>query len=370
MKAIMLVGGMGTRLQPLTLLYPKPMMPIANLPLLQHTISHLKRNGIEDIILSTLHHSEVFEGYFGDGKSFGVNIMYVVEKEPLGTCGAVKNVEDQLKETFVVLNGDVVTSVDVKRMVDFHKRHKAVGTIYLSPVEDPTIYGLVLITGDGVVEDFLEKPSWDQVTTNLINAGIYVLEPEVLKMVPKNENYSFERGLFPRLLKEGKLLYGFPSSAYWLDIGTPEKYLQVNWDVLEGKYLGAFDQPLNQLDRRIGAGTKIDDTTTLFGTVVIGKNCRIGKNATISTPSVIGSDCTISDNVIIEGSVIMDGCQIGDSCVVKQSIISRNVKLAEKVLVSEKSVIGDNCVINAGNQFRSGIKIFPNTEIPRDTIKF
>ena len=370
MKAIILVGGMGTRLQPLTLNYPKPMMPIANLPLLQHTISHLKRNGIEEIILSTYYYPEAFEEYFGDGKSFGVKITYVVEKEPLGTCGAVKNVEDQIDGTFIVLNGDVLTSVDVRRMVDFHKRHKATGTIYLSPVEDPTIYGLVLITGDGVVEDFLEKPSWDQVTTNLINAGIYILEPEVLEMAPKNENYSFERGLFPRLLKEGKLLYGFPSSAYWLDIGTPEKYLQVNWDMLEGKYLGAFDHPLNQLAKQVGENTKIDDTTTLFGTVVIGKNCRIGKNTTISTPSVIGNDCIIGKSAIIEGSVIMDGCQIGDFCVIKQSIISKKVKLAEKVLISEKSIIGDNCIINTGNQFKSGIKIFPDTEIPRDTIKF
>ena len=214
MKAVILVGGLGTRLRPLTTTIPKPMLPLLNRPFIAIVLAHLRRYGVNEVILSTGYLPEVFTEFLTESREIGMSVEVVTEDQPLGTCGAVKNVADRLDETFLVLNGDILTDINLTNLVDYHRRKEAVATIALTAVEDPTSYGLIPLESDGRVSSFVEKPSWDEATTDLINAGTYVLEPEILAHAPLGENYSFERGLFPHLLDEDMKVYGFPASSY------------------------------------------------------------------------------------------------------------------------------------------------------------
>ncbi|MDI6688931.1 MAG: NDP-sugar synthase [Actinomycetota bacterium] len=370
MKAVILVGGQGTRLRPLTCTIPKPMLPLVNIPLLEHVIRLLKQFDITDIILSTSYRPECFESYFADGCHLKVKLTYVTEEKPLGTCGAVKNVERFLEGTFIVFNGDIVTNLNLAQLMEYHHAKKAVATIALTPVEDPTAYGLVPLDTSGQVLNFVEKPSWDEVTTDLINAGTYVLEPEILRYAPKGENYSFERDFFPILLEKGERVFGFPSGAYWLDIGTPEKYLQAHHDILDGKL--DFEFSGREIKPRvwIGEGTEIGPEATIFGPTVIGKNCRIHSNATIFSNTTIGNNCVIQTGAMLERCVIFDGCHIDEASVVRNSLLGRGLCLGKKVHVAETAVLGDNMIIEDENHLKRGVRIWPDTKIERAKIKF
>ncbi|MCL6086994.1 MAG: NDP-sugar synthase [Actinobacteria bacterium] len=371
MKAVILAGGFGTRIRPLTYLNPKPMLPLVNKPFMHNFISWIKSHGIKDIILSTGYLPEVFENYFGEGKELGVRINYVTEEVPLGTCGAVKNVESYLdSESFMVFNGDVLSGINLTEMIKYHKGKKSDITIALTPVEDPTAYGLVPLDNDGRVQKFLEKPSWDEITTNLINAGTYIIERKLLDLVPPKENYSFERGLFPNSLEIGYRIYGYVSNAYWLDLGTPVKYLQAHQDILNGKI--SFNFPGEELFENIYIGkfTKFFKESLLSGPVVIGENCIIESGAVINPLTVIGNNCHISAGSNIGGSILFDGCKIGRNCIIKDSILSYNVRVGEKVIIDGNSIIGDNTVIEDGNIFRNGIKVNINSNINKSQISF
>ncbi|MCE5329227.1 NDP-sugar synthase [bacterium] len=371
MKAVILAGGFGTRIRPLTYLNPKPMLPLVNKPFMHNFISWIKSHGIKDIILSTGYLPEVFENYFGDGKSLGVKLAFVTEEMPLGTCGAVKNVEDHLdNESFMVFNGDVLADINLSEMIKYHKDKKSDITIALTPVEDPTSYGLVPLDKDGRVEKFLEKPSWDEITTNLINAGTYIIERKLLDLVPPGENYSFERGLFPNALEIGYRIYGYVSNAYWLDLGTPAKYLQAHQDILNGKI--KFDFPGEELLENIYLGkfSKFNKESLRSGPIVIGENCVVEDGAVINPLTVIGNNCHICKGSHISGSIIFDRCTIGSGCIIKDSILSYNVKIGEKVIIDNNSVIGDNTSIGDGNIFKNGIKININSNIKRGEISF
>lgn len=235
LKAVILVGGEGTRLRPLTYGMPKAMVPVLNRPFLEHTIAYLKNYKVKNIILALSYLPEVVQNYFGDGSNSGVQLNYAVEDNPLGTAGAVKNAERYLSSTFVVLNGDVFIGLDIADMLAFHRSKGAKATIALTWVDNPCAFGVVETDSNGRVRRFIEKPSPARVTTNWINAGIYLLEPEVLEHVPTNAHYTFERGLFPLLLELGEPVYGYPFSGYWLDMGTPGKYLRLNCDLLLSK---------------------------------------------------------------------------------------------------------------------------------------
>jgi len=371
MKAVILAGGFGTRIRPLTYLNPKPMLPLVNKPFMHNFINWIKSHGIKDIILSTGYLPDVFKAYFGDGSSMGVKLTYVTEEKPLGTCGAVKNVESYLdNESFMVFNGDVLSAINLTEMLKYHKDKKSDITIALTPVEDPTSYGLVPIDKDGRVEKFLEKPSWDEITTNLINAGTYIIEKKLLDLVPEGENYSFERGLFPNALEIGYRIYGFVSNAYWLDLGTPAKYIQAHQDILNGKT--KFDFPGEEMFENIfvGKNTKFDKESTLSGPIVIGDNCIIEKGAVINPLTVIGNNCYISSQTSISGSVILNDCKIGNGCIIKDSILSFNVRIGNKVIIEENSVVGDNTIIEDNNILKKGIKININSKICKNEINF
>ncbi|GAH66004.1 unnamed protein product, partial [marine sediment metagenome] len=237
MKAVILAGGEATRLRPLTYNTAKIMVPVLNNPLLEHLINYLKKHSIVDIIIALGKQVEQIQSYFGDGNKFGVKITYSAEDFPMGTAGAVKNAERFLDEPFIVFNGDIFTDIDLTAMMDLHCEKKASASIALTPVDDPTIYGVVETDAGNRVKRFVEKPSWDEVTTNMINAGIYILEPSILSYVAPNVFSMFERDVFPLLLEKGEAIYGYPSEAYWIDIGTPEKYLRLNHDLLQ-RYVG------------------------------------------------------------------------------------------------------------------------------------
>lgn len=358
------------RLRPLTCTTPKPMLPLVNTPFIEHIIRLLKSHGIEEIILSAGYLLSSFDTRLGDGGDLGVKITYVTEDKPLGTCGAVKNVEKYLDGTFIVFNGDILTNLNITQLIEYHRAKKAVATLTLTPVDDPTQYGLVPIDVSGKVIEFLEKPSWDEVTTDLINAGTYVLESEVLEYAPRGEDYSFERGLFPLLIKQEKPVYGFPSSAYWIDIGTPEKYLQAHRDILDGKIPFEFSGKEVKRNVWVGEGTEIDEGVVIFGPVVMGKNCQIASDATVFSHSSLADGCVVESGARLEGCVLFDGAYVGEGAVVRNSILGKGVKVGKKVHVEEEAILGDNTIVDEDNLLKKGIKIWPDTEIGKGKIKF
>jgi len=346
LKAVILVGGQGTRLQPLSSYLPKPMVPVLNRPSLEHTIAYLKRYGIKEIILALSYLPEVIQDYFGDGRRWGVSLTYSVEATPLGTAGAVKRVEEQLNGTFAVLNGDIFTDLDITDMVAFHRRRGARATISLVWVADPSAFGVVETGAEGRVSRFVEKPPAGSATTNWINAGTYILEPEVLAQVPAESHYMFEKGLFPDLLQRGEGVYGYPFSGYWLDMGTPRKYLQLNCDLLRGEATSWLVRGVG----RDGIGAEEDislhPSTTIEGPVVIGRRCEIGRGVYIKGPVVIGPRCQVEANATIATAVLWGDSHIGRGARVENCIICRHT-----VLGRDHQAI--NCVVCADG---SGIK--------------
>ena len=338
MKAVILVGGEATRLLPLTCNIPKAMIPVLNTPFLEYVIRYLSQHQIKDIILTEGRLS--IESYFGDGSQFGVRLSYTIEDNPLGTAGAVKNAEKYLDGTFLVLNGDIFTDLDITAMISFHLERKAKATIALTAVDDPTSYGLVETDTENRITRFLEKPGWNQITTNMINAGIYVLEPEVLTQIPPQAKFSFERELFPLLLDQGEPIYAYPSSAYWIDMGTPEKYLQLHRDLLSGK----------------GSATQYGSAPSKG--VLIGEQSYVHPKAQIKGPAAIGSGCIIQEGAVIEQSVIWHKVKIGRRATVRNSIVANHCCLNDDSII-EESVLGDNVTVSSGCKPEPGSKIWP-----------
>lgn len=356
MKALILVGGEATRLRPLTCNTPKAMVPVVNMPFLEHVIHHLHAHQVQEIVLALGFLSQPMQDYFADGSRFGVRLIHVLEDTPMGTAGAVKNAEKYLDESFFVLNGDIFTDLDFSAMRRYHLDRGARVTISLFPVEDPTAYGLIETTPEGRVTRFLEKPSWDQVTTNNINAGTYILEPEVLSNIPAGTKYSFERQLFPRLLQAGVPIFGYESPGYWIDIGTPAKYLQLNCDILTGKCAG---YKLAE-EVQIGQGCSVHSTAEIKAPVLIGERCVIGRGVKLTGPVVIGAGCVIPENAVIEGSVVWQNVRFGERVNLKHSIVANDCLLDAGCLV-EDSVISDNVNIACGCKLEPASKVLPGT---------
>lgn len=370
MQAVILVGGQGTRLRPLTCNTPKPMLPVANRPFIDHVFNLLKRHGITEIILAIQYLSEAFEKYYGDGSQLGLKLVYVQEKEPLGTAGAVKNVERYLDGTFLVLNGDILTDLDLSSMIEFHREVGSKLTISLVPVDDPTAYGLVELDDSRRIRRFLEKPRWEDVTSNLINAGTYVIEPDVFRYVPPAQFYMFERGLFPVLLQTGDPIYGFPSQCYWMDMGTPEKYMAVHHDLLMGKMTDSF--PGAEVSPRVwmGPDADIDLSARIVGPAIIGRDCRVGAGARLTGPVVVGDRCAIGPGAVLEDAVVWDDVAVGAQSVLQHCVVARDSRIDDGVVVGGGAVVADGCSIGAGNKLENGIRIWPGVSIPANAITF
>jgi NDP-sugar pyrophosphorylase family protein len=329
MKGLILAGGKGTRLRPLTINTPKPVVPVANAPFLLYQIDLMRSAGIHEIILSLSYQPRKIEDLLKDGSDYGVTIKYAVEGTPLGTGGAFKNAEEQIDSSTVVFNGDILTGLDLNAVIAGHKKANAVATLVLTPVENPSAYGLVETDADGRVLRFIEKPGPGEVTCNTINAGVYVLEPSVLRYMPKGEPYSFERGLFPTLLENKELVLSYVLNGYWIDIGTPQKYLEVHHDILAGK----FHSPRLSRNGNTNASTAafidaksiIDSDVTIRSGVriensVIGRNCKINESAQI-IDSVIWPGTTIDADARISGAIVGKGCMIGPSAVLNPGTV-------------------------------------------------
>ena len=359
-KAVILVGGQGTRLRPLTYNTPKPMVPVLNVPFLEHVIRNLKEHNITEIILAQHYLAESIQSYFGDGSKLGVKLYYVMEDSPGGTAGAVKNAGKYLDGTFLVLNGDIFHNRDFTDMLKFHHRHKAKVTIVLTPVDDPTIYGVVETDQHSRVKRFLEKPKPEEVTTNMINAGTYVLEAEILQRIPPDTKYSFEREVFPQMLAEGEPVYAYPSNNYWMDTGTPEKYLQLHRDLLSGKCDGC-----SFVEDVIGDGCTIHPSVHFSGRIIIGDNCSIVRGVRLVGPVVIGPNCIVKEYAVIADSVVWHDVNIGQRAVIKSSILADNCKIGDDGYLID-AVLGDHVTVSDGCKLKPGSRIMPG-ETVRDT---
>ncbi|MBI3455634.1 MAG: NDP-sugar synthase [Candidatus Rokubacteria bacterium] len=347
LQAVILAGGHGTRLRPLTLNRPKPVVPLLNVPFLHHQLALLAAYGIADVIVSVSHMPEVIRAVMGDGSAAGVRLRYVVEAEPLGTAGGVRNAADLVAGRVVVLNGDVLTDLDLGAMLAAHEARGAKASIYLTPVENPTAYGLVELKPDGRVHRFLEKPGWDEVTTNTVNAGIYVLERELLDLIPKGRPYSMEREFFPMLLERRMSFLGHVPRAYWLDIGTAAKYLQAHQDLLDRLVQTRVTPPGRRVQEGwLDPGAELHSTVRLRAPVVIGPGCRLGKNVVIGPGAALGAGCELGAGAHVEASVLWEEVIVGAGARVLGSLIGRGCRVGAHAELGAGTVLGDGSVLS------------------------
>jgi len=336
MQALILAGGKGTRLRPLTVYTPKPIVPFLNRPFLLYQLEILRRAGIEDITLSLSYQPDKIEQILGDGLDYGVNLKFITEPSPMGTGGAYKFAAEDIRETTVVFNGDILTDLDVSKVIDFHRAKKSTATIVLAPVENPSAYGLVETDADGRVLRFREKPKPEELAdlkTNTINAGIYILEPEVLDLIPEGENHSFEYNVFPDLLTNRKAFYAYIlEENYWRDIGNPESYLQGHHDFLAGRIKGF------ELEK--SGKAEISHTAIVDKTSFVEDECIIKPNARVIN-SVIGRGVLVEEKAIIENSVVWSHTRISASAEIHDSIIGRSCHIGKNAAVTGGAVLGD-----------------------------
>jgi mannose-1-phosphate guanylyltransferase len=364
MQAVILVGGEGTRLRPLTSRTPKPIVPLVDRPFIVYMLEWLRRHGVDDVIMSCGFRADQVREILGDGSAHGVRLRFAEEPEPLGTGGALRFAEDLLDERFFMLNGDVLTDIDLTAQLAQHEATGARGTLALVPVEDPTAYGLVRMHDDNAVREFVEKPSPDQVDTNLISAGAYVLERSVLELIEPGRNVSIEREVWPALVGDG--LYGFPTSAYWLDIGTPDRYLQGTFDIIEGNVATAVAERLGS-DFLSVAG---EVQGRVVPPAVIESGCEIAAGAHVGSLVVLGPGVRVGAGTTIERSVVLAGAQIAPGCTLRDCIVAPGVRIGERTTIGGGAVIGEGVEIGADNTITNGARIFPGVTLGDGAIKF
>ncbi len=367
MQAVILVGGEGTRLRPLTSTVPKPVLPLVDRPLIVHMLEWLKRHGVDDVVLSCGFLATSVRNVIGEGGQHGLRIRYVEEPEPRGTAGALKYAESFLDERFLMLNGDVLTDLDLTEQVAQHERTGATGTLGLVPVDDPSAYGLVRLAADGAVRGFVEKPPADQIDTRLISAGAYVLERSVLDLVPPDRNVSIEREVWPRLVGEG--LYGYAHrGAYWLDIGTPQHYLQATFDIIEGNVQTAVG------DRLGDTYLAVDDSAVIRGRVippaVVERGAEVAAGAHIGSLVVLGDGVRVGVRSVVERSVVLQGAQVGEDCVLRNCIVGPGTRIGDRTWVTDGAVLGEGVTIGADNVIAHGAKLFPQVDLPDGALSF
>jgi mannose-1-phosphate guanylyltransferase / phosphomannomutase len=362
-KAVVMAGGEGTRLRPLTSNQPKPMVPIVGKPCMEHILELLRGHGFEDVIVTVAFLPQAIRSYFGDGTNFGLALQYSVEESPLGTAGSVRLASDALDETFLVISGDALCDIDLQRIVEFHREQGAAVTIGLKSVENPLEFGIVVTDEDGRVERFLEKPSWGQVFSDTINTGIYVLEPEVLKHVPTDRPYDFSKELFPLLLEMGRPIYGFVCDGYWQDIGNLDQYRQANFDALDEKVRLAVPGLKIRGDVWIGEGVEIDDVEGVEGPAFIGNYARISPEASVGPYTVLGAGTTLRERGRISRSVLDASCYVGRSAVIEGAIVGRNCDIRPHARIHEGVAIGDQVTIGDQAVVYPGVRIYPYKEV-------
>jgi mannose-1-phosphate guanylyltransferase len=365
-QALILVGGEGTRLRPLTSRQPKPVVPLVNQPFMAYMLEWLRGHGVDDVIMSCGFMADGVRAVLGDGSSLGIHLRYIEEPQPLGTGGALKYAEDVLQERFLMLNGDVLTDIDITAQIAQHERTGARATLALIGVEDPSAYGLVRRNSDRSVREFLEKPSPDQIDTNLVNAGVYILHRDVLDgMAPAGTNSSIERDLFPTLVGQG--LYGYEADGYWMDIGTPERYLQATREIVDRHVDTIVGHKLQEAGGKLLAQGRIDGEVA--APAVIDAGCEIAIGARVGPHSVLGRGVRLAEGAEVTASVLLDGVTVGRGTVIHDSIIGRDVEIGPDCRIADRVMLGDGVKLGAGNVLAAGARIFPGVELPSGAIK-
>jgi mannose-1-phosphate guanylyltransferase len=368
-QAVVLVGGEGTRLRPITSRVPKPVAPLLERPMLVYLLEHLARYGVERVVFSTGFLAEAIQAAVGDGSAFGLEVRYVVEDRPLGTAGAIKNAQSELDdECFLAFNGDVLSEVDLTSLVGFHRERGALGTIFLTPVEDPRRYGVVELGDDGLVVEFLEKPSSDVEGGALINAGIYVLEPEVLQLIPTGRAYSIERGVFPGLASLSRL-FGYAGSGYWRDIGTPDSYLEAHFDILQRTFETPLSGRLGESYVLVSPEASVAAGARVVPPAYVGPGARVESGARVGPLAVIGGGSIVGENAAIVESVLQEGVRIGAGATIERTIIVREASIGAGTQVSH-AVIGERCRVGADNQLANGLCLYPEVVVPDGSMRF
>jgi mannose-1-phosphate guanylyltransferase/phosphomannomutase len=367
MKAVIMAGGFGTRIHPLTIDLPKPMIPLYNRPIMLHIIELLKKHGIDELILLLYHQPMIIKNFFGDGSEFGVRITYVTPLEDFGTAGAVKMAAKHLDERFMIISGDLLTDFDLSKSMAFHQEKQAKATITLTSVKDPLQFGVVITNKEGKISKFLEKPGWGEVFSDTINTGIYVLEPEVLDMIPEGENRDWSKDIFPQMLANDDALFGVSLDGYWADIGNTDAYLEACQDIAAGRVvINLNEKPADSAGGRLflGDGAQIarDEKSLIEGMVVLGDNSQIlGKSRL--TNCVVGRNCIIEDGVELKDAILWDNVYIKKNSTVYGAVLCSNTRIGQKVVIEEGGVIAEETTIGDEALIRKDVKIWPRKVI-------
>ncbi|MRS12451.1 MAG: mannose-1-phosphate guanyltransferase [Actinobacteria bacterium] len=363
MKAVVMAGGEGTRLRPLTSMRPKPMVPIVNQPVMEHILGLVKHHGMNEVVATLAFMPQVIEDYFGDGEEWGMDVTYAVEETPLGTAGSVRNAADALAEPFVVISGDALTDINLTEVIDFHKQKGGAVTIALKRVPDPLEFGVVITDEGGKIERFLEKPSWGQVFSDTINTGIYVVDPLVFDFIPEGKPYDFSSELFPLLMKNGYDLYGCVVEGYWADVGSLDGYIDVHRDILDGKAMIYVPGARTKDDVWVGPGADIDPSASIASKVVIGANTKVRAGAKLGPYTIIGDNCLVGADAEISHSIIWNDAFIGKNTQVNGAVLCRSVDVRAGSRVGQGAVIGDESVVGHGASVGNDVQVYPYKRI-------
>jgi mannose-1-phosphate guanylyltransferase/phosphomannomutase len=363
MKAVVMAGGEGNRLRPLTSNQPKPMVPVVGKPCMEHILELLREHGMNEVIVTVAFLPQAIRSYFGEGETLGMRVGYSVEESPLGTAGSVRLTAKQLDETFLVISGDALCDVDLSALVGFHKEKGAAVTIGLKSVDNPLEFGIVVTDEEGRVERFLEKPSWGQVFSDTINTGIYVMEPEVLKHVPADRPYDFSKELFPYLLEMGRPIYGYVLDGYWQDIGNLDQFRQANFDALEEKVRLNIPGIRIRGNVWLGEGVEVADLEQIEGPAYVGNYCRIAPGATLGPHSVLSNSVTLRERTRVTRSVIDASTHVGRNSLIEGAILGRSCDIRSHVRIHEGVAIGDEVTIGSETVIMPGVRIYPYKDV-------
>lgn len=368
MKAVIMAGGKGTRLRPLSCDLPKPMVPILNKPILEHILLLLKKEGITQVAITMCYLPEQIMNYFGDGSDWGMQITYYIEDSPLGTAGSVRNAAEFLNETFLVISGDALTDFKLQQALDYHRQKQALATLLLTRVDVPLEYGVVITDSDGRINQFLEKPSWSEVFSDTVNTGIYILEPEIFDYFEAGTAVDFSKDLFPYLLKKGEPLYGYIAQGYWSDIGSLEQYRLSHFDLLDGKVQAVKKGRQWSEDIWVGLGTTIEPGARLTGPCYIGRNCYIAKDALVGEYTIIGDNCTVREGAALKRAILWENVYVGRGAEVKGAVLADRVALKDDSAVLEGAVVGKGSNIGRRVIVKPNVRIWPEKQFDAELV--
>jgi mannose-1-phosphate guanylyltransferase/phosphomannomutase len=359
-KAVVMAGGEGARLRPMTANQPKPLLPVVNRPIMEHVLRLLRRHGFSETVVTVQFLASMVRNYFGDGEDFGMSLQYATEEMPLGTAGSVRNAQDALRDgPFLVISGDALTDMDLSDLVRFHKDNGALVTVGLTRVPDPLEFGIVIADDDGRIQRFLEKPTWGQVFSDTVNTGIYVMEPEVLDEVASGEMVDWSGQVFPRLLKRGAPLFGCVADAYWEDVGTHQSYMKAQADVLSGKVRADIDGFEVSPGVWVAEGAEVDPEAILTGPLCIGDYAKIEAGAQLREFTVVGSNVVVKEGAFLHRAVVHNNVYIGIGATLRGCVIGKNTDVMASARIEEAAVVGDECVIEPEAYISAGVKVYP-----------